>query len=146
MITREQIEAIIVALIRCQYTNRYTGDVTPLVTGAQAAEFRDLALRALDARKTIDRLTRERDEALAMLEARRKCQVIAEDEIERVRGERDEAHRRGMRDGFDLATEYDNNVRELGIDWTATENELDRRMSIPRASASPSDKLYEEEL
>lgn len=146
MITREQIEAIIVALIRCQYTNRYTGDVTPLVTGAQAAEFRDLALRALDARKTIDRLTRERDEALAMLEARRKCQVIAEDEIERVRGERDEAHRRGMRDGFDLATEYDNNVRELGIDWTATENELDRRMSIPRASSAPSDKLSEEEL
>jgi len=145
MITREQIEAIIVALIRCQYTNRYTGDVTPLVTGAQAAEFRDLALRALDARKTIDRLTRERDEALAMLEARRKCQVIAEDEIERVRGERDEAHRRGMRDGFDLATEYDNNVRELGIDWTATENELDRRMSIPRASSAPSDKLFEEE-
>lgn len=146
MITREQIEAIIVALIRCQYTNRYTGDVTPLVTGAQAAEFRDLALRALDARKTIDRLTRERDEALAMLEARRKCQVIAEAEIERVRGERDEAHRRGMRDGFDLATEYDNNVRELGIDWTATENELDRRMSIPRASSAPSDKLSEEEL
>ena len=91
MITREQIEAIIVALIRCQYTNRYTGDVTPLVTGAQAAEFRDLALRALDARKTIDRLTRERDEALAMVEARRKCQVIAEAEIERVRGQRDEA-------------------------------------------------------
>lgn len=146
MITREQIEAIIVALIRCQYTNRYTGDVTPLVTGAQAAEFRDLALRALDARKTIDRLTRERDEALAMLEARRKCQVIAEAEIERVRGERDEAHRRGMRDGFDLATEYDNNVSELGIDWTATENELDRRMSIPRASSAPSDKLSEEEL
>ncbi|MBF9643268.1 hypothetical protein IAI26_10895, partial [Streptococcus pseudopneumoniae] len=58
MITREQIEAIIVALIRCQYTNRYTGEVTPLATGAQAAEFRDLALRALDARKTIDRLTR----------------------------------------------------------------------------------------
>mgnify|MGYP003472246875 CR=1 FL=1 len=146
MITREQIEAIIVALIRCQYTNRYTGDVTPLVTGAQAAEFRDLALRALDARKTIDRLTRERDEALAMVEARRKCQVIAEAEIERVRGQRDEAYRRGMRDGFDLATEYDNNVRELGIDWTATENELERRMSIPRASAAPSDKLSEEEL
>lgn len=97
-------------------------------------------------RETIERLTTERDEALVMLEARRKCQVIAEDEIERVRGERDEAYRRGMRDGFDLATEYDNNVRELGIDWTATENELERRMSIPRASAAPSDKLSEEEL
>lgn len=97
-------------------------------------------------KETIEQLTRERDEALVMLDARRKCQVIAEDEIERVRGERDEAHRRGMRDGFDLATEYDNNVRELGIDWTATENELDRRMSIPRASSAPSDKLSEEEL
>lgn len=154
MITREQIEAIIVALIRCQYTNRYTGDVTPLVTGAQAAEFRDLALRALDARKTIDRLTRERDEALAMVEARRKCQVIAEAEIERVRGQRDEAYRRGMREGVALAKAKFR--RRLGSspgigpmefdDWSEVDAELVRRMSIPRASAAPSDKLSEEEL
>lgn len=127
--------------------------IATVYTGADARLFaaaptliRALIEEVRGSKETIEQLTRERDDALVMLDARRKCQVIAEDEIERVRGERDEAHRRGMRDGFDLATEYDNNVRELGIDWTATENELDRRMSIPRASSAPSDKLSEEEL
>ena len=89
-----------------------------------------------------------------MLEARRKCQVIAEDEIERVRGERDEAHRRGMREGVALAKAKFR--RRLGSspgigpmefdDWSEVDAELVRRMSIPRASAAPSDKLSEEEL
>jgi hypothetical protein len=105
-------------------------------------------------KETIEQLTRERDEALVMLDARRKCQVIAEAEIERVRGQRDEAHRRGMREGVALAKAKFR--RRLGSspgigpmefdDWSEVDAELVRRMSIPRASAAPSDKLSEEEL
>ena len=63
------------------------------------------------------------------------------------------AYRRGLREGVALARAKFR--RRLGSspgigpmefdDWTDVDAELDRRMSIPRASAAPSDKLSVEE-
>lgn len=78
------------------------------------------------------------------------------DEIEmigRLTRERDEAFNRGLHEGVAIARAKFR--RRLGSspgigpmefdDWSEVDAELDRRMSIPRASAAPSDKLSVEE-